>query len=115
VKTLAARRRIRHYDPLADSPLAGSAVRTLDFGLWTLEWLGVPHFADGPGQFVPEGRRRHDHPRMIAALEDFEVGAAGQGGLDLNPHLARFEGSQRNLFNPKIFFAIKHSGFHQAH
>ena len=37
-----------------------------------------PDFFDHAGQFVPEQRRGHDHARMVAALIDLQIGAAGQ-------------------------------------
>ena len=45
-------------------------------------------FFDDSGQFVAEQRGRNDHAGVIAALVHLEVGAAGQGDLDLDQNLA---------------------------
>src|ERR1051325_94327 len=69
-------------------------------------------FRNDPGKFVAEDCRRHDHLRVIAALEDLQVRAAGQRRFDSNSHLARFQWRGNDLLDANIFFAIKNSGFH---
>jgi len=63
---------------------------------------------------MPEHRRRHDHLRMIAAFENFQVRAARQRRFDAHAHFARSERTLRDLFHAHIFSSIKHCGFHRG-
>ena len=62
-EALAAGRRIGRHHALARR---GNFVTSL------------AHRDDVAGQFVPEQGRRHDHPRVVAAAKDLDVGAAGE-------------------------------------
>ena len=57
--------------------------------------------------------RGHDHLLMITALKDFQIGAAGQGGLDRNSDFTRLEWARLDLFDANIFFAVKDRRFHE--
>jgi hypothetical protein len=61
---------------------------------------------------MPENRRRHYHPRMIAALEDLQIRAAGERGLDSQADFAGFERGRRDILNLDIFPAEQDCGFH---
>src|SRR6185437_16963704 len=103
VKTFPARRRIGHDHAISDAPF-----RTLDLGLWTLD------FGNDSRQLVSKDRGRHDHLRVITAFEDFQVSAAGQGRFDSDAHLARLERLRLSFFDANIFFSVKNSGFHSG-
>ena len=68
--------------------------------------------ADDAGEFVAEDGGRDDHAGVVAALENFQVRAAGQRHLDGD---ADFAGAERWLgafFNADVFFAMQDSGSH---
>jgi hypothetical protein len=46
------------------------------------------NFLDDSGEFVAEEGRGNDHAGVITALVHLEVGAAGEGNLDLNQNFA---------------------------
>src|SRR5258705_14018780 len=54
----------------------------------------------------------HDHLRVIAPFEDFEIRAARQGRADLNPHFAALQWSSCNTFNADVFFPVQDRGIH---
>ena len=64
------------------------------------------HFADRAGEFMTKNRGRHDHARVIPALINLKVGAAGQGSLDCNAGFAGSERSGSNLFDNDLLFAM---------
>jgi hypothetical protein len=78
----------------------------LDFGLWILD------FTNRSGELMPKHRRRHDHFCVIAALENFQVGAAGERGFDADADFARLEGWRRDVFNLDFFLPVQDGGFH---
>lgn len=49
---------------------------------------------------------------MVAALEDLEVGAAGEGDLDADADLAGAERWLVAFFDADVFFAMQDSGSH---
>jgi hypothetical protein len=61
---------------------------------------------------VAEDCGRHDHLRVVTALENFEVGAAGQRSFNLNSHLARFQRRGSDIFDAHLLSAVEDSGFH---
>ena len=61
---------------------------------------------------MSEDRRRHDHLRVITALEDFQVRATSQRRFDLDAHLARLERRRLDVLDADIFFAIKNGALH---
>ena len=63
---------------------------------------------------MTEDRRRHDHLRVVAALEHFEIGPARQGRLDAEAHFTRFERRRVDVFNTNVFFPVEDSGFHRT-
>jgi hypothetical protein len=69
-------------------------------------------FADNSGQFMSEHRWRNDHFCVITALENFEIGAASERGLDLDAHLAGFQGQGLDLLDADQFLAVEDGGFH---
>src|SRR5262245_49885913 len=63
---------------------------------------------------MSEHRGWNDHLRVITSFEYLQVRSTSEGRLNLHPHLARFERSNRDFFHPNIFFAIQHGRFHAA-
>jgi hypothetical protein len=61
---------------------------------------------------VAEHGRGNDHFGVVTAFENFEVGAASQGGFDLDADLARVQGPGRDLFDAHVFFAVEYGCFH---
>ena len=61
---------------------------------------------------MAEDGGRHDHFRVIAALEDLQVRAAGERGLDADADFAGFQGGRREFFNPNVFLPVEDGGFH---
>jgi len=98
VKALAARSGVGDNDPIADAP--GTDVRG-DFGNET-------------GHFVSENGGRCDHAGVIAALENFEVGAASERGFYAQSHSARGKRARLDLLDPQIFASVQHRGFHRS-
>ncbi len=54
----------------------------------------------------------HDHFGVVAALEDLQVGAAGERGFDADADFARFEGGRRDVFDLDFFPTVQDGGFH---
>ena len=54
----------------------------------------------------------HDHFGVVTALEDLQVGAAGEGGLDADAHFSRLERGRCNVFNLNFFPSVQNGGFH---
>lgn len=53
-----------------------------------------------------------DHFRMVAALENLEVGAAGERGLDADAYFAGLKRGRRDFFNEDFLFSVEDGGFH---
>ena len=51
---------------------------------------------------------------MVAAFENFQVGAAGERSLDADADFSRLEGGRRDFLDAHIFFSMENSGFHAA-
>jgi hypothetical protein len=96
VETFAARRGIRGDDTLADTP-------TFRFRV---------NLGDNAGKFVTEDGGWHDHFCVVPAPEDFEVGSAGQRGMDGDPDLSGLKRRSRDIFNPDVLFSIEYSSTH---
>ncbi len=67
---------------------------------------------DDTCHLMPEERRRRDHPGMVAAAEDFQVGAASESGVNADDDLPLTGGGDGNPFNPDVFFAVEHGSVH---
>src|SRR5439155_7812685 len=79
-KAVATRRRVGRDNALADAPFARSSNHAPPEppNRWRERRVeGRSHFTDDAREFVAEDRRRHDHLRVIAAFENFQVRAAG--------------------------------------
>ena len=61
---------------------------------------------------MAEDSGRHDHFGMVTALENLQIGAAGERGFDADADLAGFEGRRRDFFNLDSFPAVQDGGFH---
>ena len=61
---------------------------------------------------MAEDGGRHDHFGVIAALENFQVGAAGERGLDADADFAWFERRRREVFDLDFFLSVQDGGFH---
>ena len=61
---------------------------------------------------MAEDGGRHDHFGVIAALENFEVGAASQRGFDADADFARLERRRRDVFDLDFFLPVQDGGFH---
>src|SRR5581483_712459 len=96
VRALFARGGIGGHDAVARSPI-------FDGGM---------DFADDSGEFVAENRRRNDHPGVIPPLEDLQIRAASQGGLDAYAHLSPFQRRRNDFFHPDLFLPVKHGRSH---
>lgn len=83
-------------DTIADVPVGGCGV---DFG-------------DRAGELMAEGAGRGEHPGVVAASEDLEVGAAGEGGADPDADFAGLEGGFGDVLDPDIFLSVEHGGAH---
>ena len=57
-------------------------------------------------------RGRHNHPRVIAAAEDFQVGSASERGVHADHNLPLTGSGDRNPFDPDIFLAVEHGSVH---
>ena len=66
------------------------------------------------GEFVTEKRGRQDHPRVISATEDFEVGAAGQSGADPNDEFAGRGLRNGDVLDADVLAAVKDRGLHRT-
>jgi hypothetical protein len=55
---------------------------------------------------MPEERRWDNHAGVAAAPEHLEVGAASEGGFDLDAHFARLKRRHGHIFHAEIFAAI---------
>lgn len=55
---------------------------------------------------------RYDHPGVIAALENLEVGAAGERGFDADADFTGLERGWHDVFNPDLFLPVQDGGFH---
>ena len=67
---------------------------------------------DNSGQFVAEHRRRRDHARVVAALPDLEIGAAGERHLHANQRLVRRQARNIDAFDLQILAAVENGGGH---
>ena len=72
----------------------------------------VPDFFNHAGQFVSEQRRRDNHARVIAALVDLQVGAAGQCDLHFDQYFPIANPRDGHSFNLHVLFAIEDGGCH---
>ena len=69
-------------------------------------------FLNDSGEFVAEQGGRNDHAGVIAALVNLEIGAAGEGNLNLDENLAVSDARDGNLFDFEVFFAVQDGGGH---
>jgi hypothetical protein len=76
------------------------------------EGRGEGDFRNHPGEFVAEDGGRDDHLGVVAALENFQVGAAGERGLDADADFAGLERRRRNFLDEDFFFSVEDGGFH---
>jgi len=67
---------------------------------------------DDARHLVAEERRRHDHPRVIAAAEDLGVGAAGERGLDADQDLARPRARHRHVLDAEVALSVEDGRAH---
>ena len=72
----------------------------------------VPDFFDHSGQFMSKERRRDNHARVIAALVDLQVGAAGQGDLHFDQYFPIAHARDGHSFNLYVLFAIEDGSCH---
>jgi len=61
---------------------------------------------------VAEDGGRHDHLRVVTALVNLQVGAAGERGLDADADFAGLERRRRDFFNLDFFLPVQDGGFH---
>src|SRR5581483_3185962 len=64
-------------------------------------------FRNHAGQLVPEQRGRNDHARVVAALVDLQVGAAGEGNFDFDQDLAVFDARNGDALNLYVLFTVE--------
>ncbi len=69
-------------------------------------------FFDDSGEFVAEKRWRDDHARVVAALVDLQIGAAGERDLDFDQNLAITNARDWYFFDLQIFFAVQDGSGH---
>src|SRR5581483_3346695 len=65
------------------------------------------YFFDDARQLVAEQRGRDDHARVISALVNLQVGAAGERNLYLDQHLAGIHPRDGHSFNLHVLLAIE--------
>ena len=95
-ETLAAGRRIRRHHALPD-----------------LEILDVlANCDDIPRQFVPEHSGGHDHPGVVSATEDFDIGAASERHLYPYEDVSAFNCRNGYRLYLQMLLAVKHSSHH---
>ena len=99
METFAARRGIGRDHAVAGLP---SRFRT-----------SLAQFRNDAREFMAKDGGRHDHLRMIAALENLQVRAAGERGLDADARFARFQSGRRDFFNLNVFLPVEDGGFHK--
>ena len=73
-----------------------------------------PHLLDDPGHLVAEDRGRGDHPRVVAAPVDLEVGAAGERHLGAEEHVPGLQAGDVHLLDPHVLAAVEHGGLHPS-
>lgn len=83
-------------DPGADGPTAGLR---MDLG-------------DDAGEFVSEGAGRGEHPGVITAAIDLEIGAAGEGGLDAEADFTGLEWGRDESLDADLFPAVEDGSAH---
>src|SRR5580698_11499672 len=93
---LAARSRVQ-----SDNAVAGRKVR--------YSCTGLNHRA---GKLMPEQCRRHDHPRMIAAAKNLQVGSAGESRPYLHNQFAGVGLRGRDTFDANVLASVKNCGLH---
>src|SRR5579864_1687125 len=69
---------------------------------------------DGASEFVTEEGWGHDHSRVIPALIDLEIGAAGERDLDFDEELAIAHVGDGNLLDLHVLFAVEDGCGHLA-
>jgi hypothetical protein len=70
-------------------------------------------FDDSAGELMAEEGGRLDHLGVVAAAEDFEVGAAGEGYGDFEDEFAGVGARDGNLFDADVFLAVEDGGGHR--
>src|SRR5579884_270285 len=70
------------------------------------------HFFDRSREFVPEQCRGLDHARVVPALEDLKIGAAGEGHLDFNQNLSLGHARDGHLLDFYVLFSVEDGGLH---
>src|SRR5882724_530671 len=71
-----------------------------------------PDFFNHSGKFMSKQRRRHDHARVVAALINFEVGAASQGHVHLHQDLTGLQRGNGDFFYLDVLFAVEDRSCH---
>ena len=72
----------------------------------------APDGDDIARQFMPEHGGGHDHPRMIAAAEYLDVGAARQRHPNPNQEVAVIDFGNGHRLYLQVFFAVEHGSHH---
>src|SRR5438552_14407888 len=72
----------------------------------------LANFLDHSSQFVSEEGWWHNHASMIAALINFQIGAAGQRDLHFDQHFSLANAGDGHPFNFHVLFAVEDSCRH---
>ena len=62
---------------------------------------------------MAEDGGRDDHFCVVAALENFQVGAAGERGPDTDADFARLKRGRRDFLDENFFLRVEDGGFHE--
>ena len=95
-ETLSAGRRIGRHHALPDREICDVLANCDDIA----------------GQLVPEHSRRHDHPSVVSATEDFDIGAAGERHLHSYEDVSAFNCGNSYRLYLQMLLAVKHSSHH---
>jgi hypothetical protein len=96
VKACAAWGRICDHDAISDVPTLHTR----------------RNFRNRARHLMPEHRGGNDHARMITALKNLEISAAGERRFNTQANFSRCEWPRVDLFDPNIFPAMEHCSFH---
>jgi hypothetical protein len=61
---------------------------------------------------MPEHSRGHDHPSVVSATEDFDIGTASERYLHPNEDVSAFDCWNSYRLYLQMLLAVKHSSHH---
>jgi hypothetical protein len=73
---------------------------------------GLAGFHHGTGQFMSKQCRRNDHPRVITATKNFQIGATGECRANAHDEFTCFGLWHGNALDADVFASVKDCGLH---